>query len=443
MSNQRRVSSESLQSASPHGKQAIELRWLVRIRWVALFSLSMIFFGANYALALELQTFDLLGIVAIGAISNLVLAYATPSAGSMAQSMAAGALILDVVLLSAMLFFCGGYTNPLSMMFLAYVALAATVLDARWTWIVFGVSLCCFFGLFFFHIPLPQLGMDSMPAHHHHPAGFSLHLHGMLVAFVLIGGIIAAFVTRMNREIAEQEQTIAELQRAEEERRRLLALATLTGGAAHELATPIGTLSLIGEDLARSLGDDERWGEDVQTMRHELDRCASILQRMRGASPELPGELPRHFRLGDVLHEVRREFGESKSCAVSVESAPQVGETEMYCLRGALTSSLHALVRNAAQACGTGAGSVVCRAFVNDGQVLFEIDDTGVGMSETVKTRAGEPFFTSKPPGEGMGLGLYLTKLFALQVGGAVSISSELGKGTRVVLRVPRVMQEA
>ena len=75
--------------------------------------------------------------------------------------------------------------------------------------------------------------------------------------------------------------------------------------------------------------------------------------------------------------------------------------------------------------------------------MLFEIDDTVVGMSETVKTRAGEPFFTSKPPGEGMGLGLYLTKLFALQVGGAVSISSELGKGTRVVLRVPRVMQEA
>jgi two-component system sensor histidine kinase RegB len=421
------------------GREAIELRWLVRIRWMALISFFIIFFGANYALSLELQTFDLLWILAVSAISNVVLAYVGSSAGPLSQVLAGGALILDVVLLSALLFFCGGYTNPLSMMFLAYVALAATVLNARWTWIVFGVSLCCFFGLFFFHIPLPQLGMDATHAHHNHPSGFSLHLHGMLVAFVLIGVIIASFVTRMNREIADQAKTIAQLQRSEEERRRLLALATLTGGTAHELATPIGTLSLIGDDLAQSLGGDSRFADDIQTMQSELARCSAILRRMRGTNSELPGEIPQRFSVAGVLREVEQEFVTGVGPRVVVEPLTS-HEVEMYCLKEALRSSLQALVRNAVQAC-KGAGSVVCRAVEADDQVRFEIEDTGAGMSKAIKARVGEPFFTSKAPGEGMGLGVYLTKLFALQVGGTVVIWSEEGKGTRVSLQVPKLMR--
>jgi two-component system sensor histidine kinase RegB len=425
-------------------KEAIELRWLVRIRWMALLSFFAIFFGANYALSLELQTFDLLWILVISAVSNVVLACIGPVAGAFSQTLAGGALILDVVLLSALLFFCGGYTNPLSMMFLAYVALAATVLDARWTWIVFGVSLLCFFGLFFFHIPLPQLGMDAAHAHHNHPAGFSLHLHGMLVVFVLIGVIIASFVTRMNREIAEQAKTITKLQQAEDERRRLLALATLAGGTAHELATPIGTLALIGDDLAKELGKDSRFADDIETMQGELARCGAILRRMRGTASELPGELPQRFSVADILRDVEQEFGAGAGPHVVFERMlPQ--EVEIYCLKESLRSALQALVRNAVQACaggaGNGAGSVVCRAREADDEVCFEIEDTGVGMSEAIRARVGEPFFTSKAPGEGMGLGVYLTKLFALQVGGSIAISSAEGRGTLVLLNVPKLMR--
>jgi two-component system sensor histidine kinase RegB len=261
----------------------------------------------------------------------------------------------------------------------------------------------------------------------------------MLVAFVLIGVIIASFVTRMNREIADQEKTIAKLKYTEDERRRLLALATLAGGAAHELATPIGTLSLIGDDLAQVLGKDPQFTEDIETMRNELARCGAILKRMRGTNSELPGELPQRFSVAAVLREVEQEFASVDGPRVVVKQSP-AAEVEIYCLKDALRSALQALVRNAVQACTEG-GSVVCRAAEADGRIRFDIEDSGVGMSDDIKARIGEPFFTSKAPGEGMGLGVYLAKLFALQVGGSVAISSELGKGTLVSLQVPKLMQ--
>ncbi len=426
--------------AAPDSREAIQLRWLVRIRWVVLVSLFAIFFGANHFLGLGLPIRNLYVVLGCLAFSNLLLALIRNPTEKRYAASARTALLIDVIGLSGLLYFCGGYTNPFSMMFLAYVALAAVVLDARWTWLVFGVSLCCFFGLFFYHIPLPQLGMHGDHSHHMHQEGFSLHLHGMLVAFVLIGIVIASFVTRMSREIAEQGIKIAELRRVEEERRRLVSLATLTAGAAHELATPLATLSLISEDLSQSLGAVPEWSEDIEVMQSELQRCSAILQRMRSGGSELAGEAPCAFSLHDMLAGIQQEFCD-KNLGIDVTFEGTVPEnTRMYSLQQALWSSLRALIKNAVQACSM-TGSVVCQTEVSEQNVTFRIQDSGEGMSRETAERAGEPFFTSKPPGEGMGLGLYLTKLFVMQVGGALSISSAVGQGTIATLQVPRTIE--
>lgn len=431
-------------SSSPlFSQEAIRLRWLIRIRWAALASLAVIFLGANYLLELGLDAAFIVEILGVGCATNAFLAWVIRSSPEYPELIAGLTLVFDVLLLSALLFVSGGYANPFSMVFLAYVALAAVVLDARWTWGVFGVSLVCFFALFFLHIPLPQLGTHASHAHHAAgsggPAsGFSLHLHGMLVAFVCIGTIVASFVTRMNREIAEQSRVIAELRRSEDERKRLVSLATLTAGVTHELATPLATLSLIGEDLVRELRDSPRWGEDVAVLQSELARCGAILQRMRDSNSELQGEVPRSFLVSDLLAELRREFA-GAAVPVAFEGGAN-DDARMCSLQHALTGSLQALLRNAVQACVSG-GSVVCRTEIGADQVTFTVRDTGSGMSDEVRARVGEPFFTSKEPGQGMGLGVYLTKLFAQQVGGAVTITSVLGRGSEVVLTIPKVMR--
>lgn len=426
----------STSSARASAKESIQLWWLIKIRWAAIVSLLVIFIGAAYVFDFPLASERVAGVLSLGALSNFVLMARSATSDEPPRSLAGVSLLIDVLVLTGLLYMSGGYANPFSMMFLVYVTLAAFFLNAAWTWGVLGTSALCFTALFFFHVPLPQLGTHAHHLHHGHGEAMSLHLHGMFVAFLVIGVITAAFVTRMNREISEQAKLIVDLERAEDDRRRLASLATLTAGAAHELSSPIGTLVLIGDDLARDLGENSRWSDDVTLMRQELERCRTILQRMRGQSSELAGEVPSRCIVSDIVRDVSSQFGK---LGLSSSVDPIVGSSSLVTLRDGLSSTLYNLIRNAFQASAHGE-SVHLSVALDSHEVAFSVVDRGRGMSEDVRRRAGEPFFTSKQPGEGMGLGLYLAKLFVAQVGGTLSIESRLGSGTRVDLRIPRVV---
>jgi len=437
------TSAQGITTTQLDSKEAMRLRWLILIRWAAFASLAVIFLGANYLLELGLDAGFIVEIIGFGCATNLFLTWLSRRSPECPDLLAGLTLIFDVLLLTALLFISGGYTNPFSMVFVGYVALAAVVLDARWTWGVFGVSLVCFFGLFFLHLPLPQLATHTHNLHHAsssgvRTSGFSLHLHGMLVAFASIGAIVAAFVTRMNREMAEQSRVISELRDREDERKRLVSLATLTAGVTHELATPLGTLLLIAEELAAELKDSPRWGDDVTLLQGEVQRCGAILQRMRAANTELQGEAPRMFSVAELVRQLQQEFA-SSSASVEFEGIIEE-DVRMYSLRHGLVGSLQALVRNAIQACDP-SGRVIFRTKDTAEEISFIVEDSGAGMSQEVQSRIGEPFFTSKSPGQGMGLGMYLTKLFVQQVGGTVHITSALGRGSIVELKVPKLMR--
>jgi two-component system sensor histidine kinase RegB len=408
------------------------LRWLITIRWVAFASYALIFIAARWLVDFEAHHLALLFVVLAGVVSNAALYLVPVNFPNRAKELMGVAILFDVLLLAVMLYLCGGFTNPFSMMFLVYVTLAAFFLDERWTWGVFALATASFLALFFFHVAVPQLDMH---AHHGHTSGVSLHLHGMLIAFVVIGVIISSFVTRMSSDLRLQERELAELKERERERRQLLSLATITAGAAHELATPLSTVSLIAEELVSQQGLTSHLQEDLCTMRQEVERCNEVLRKMRGGSSELQGEAPTVFSVESVVDELKSAV-EYRGRVAFFCSAKEVGA--MFSLRAALLSSLRALIKNSLQAAPNGSVSVSVQADL--ASVRFTVCDDGVGIGAEDLQRVGEPFFTSKTPGEGMGLGVYLVKLFVSQLEGEFSLSSVAGSGTNVSFVVPRNM---
>jgi two-component system sensor histidine kinase RegB len=419
------------------GDIEIQRRWLVRIRSVASISLIAIFAFIGVFLDTELSWPVVSGVVSLSLVSNIALSRFTLDNRNTFLFFGGLAILLDVALLGVLLYLSGGYANPFSMMFLAYIILAGTVLDTRWTWTTYVACSGSFIALFFYHVPVSQLAMHH-GAHlsQNRDSGFSLHLHGMLIAFVVIGAISSWFLTRMNREMGEQAETIQTLQKAESDRRRLLSLTTLTGGVAHELATPLGTLSLIADDLCEALGKEPRWSEDMRSLQSELSRCSTILARMRGTSSELQGELCERFLLSELIEEVSVQVADAGVVVFEGGFDPSL---ELRSLRRSLIGSIVALIRNGLQAYKVG-GRVVCTIEHDVEAVNFRVVDRGQGMPEQIQNRLGEPFFTSKAPGEGMGLGVYLTKLFAMQVGGTLSFVSREGEGTEAKLIIPRIV---
>jgi len=73
---------------------------------------------------------------------------------------------------------------------------------------------------------------------------------------------------------------------------------------------------------------------------------------------------------------------------------------------------------------------------------MFSVEDRGVGMAEDVLKRAGRPFFTTKAPGKGMGLGLFLVRLVAERYGGKFELTSTVGVGTKSTLVIPETVEE-
>jgi two-component system sensor histidine kinase RegB len=425
-------------ASSHRASHVLELRWLIMIRWTALCSYALILAAAIGVLEFDADITTLSVVLALGAVSNIALAWLASSRIA-AQLLMGCAIAFDVILLAALLYLCGGFTNPFSMMFLVQVTLAAFFLDVRWTWGIFALATLAFLGLFFFHVSVPQLEMHHHGAHMHasshaQGSGFSLHLHGMLVAFIVIGAITSFFVTRMNRELASQEAELEELREKEMQRRQLLSLATITGGAAHELATPLATISLIVDDFVAHSGLSASEREDVELMKRELERCNGVLHKMRGGGGELQGEAPALFTVQSV-------FGEIQGMSDRVVCrSPISAELQLYSLKESLLASLRALVKNGLQADPQGQSKVEVEATLSEHDATFTVRDEGHGMSPEIQRRCGEPFFTSKPPGEGMGLGVYLVKLFVSQLNGDFHLTSIEGEGTQVTFTIPRRM---
>lgn len=414
-------------------KEEIKQRWLVRIRWGAVVAWGVIGLLVSITGVIVTNPLPLLGFLALTAVSNLFLTHLNIDRANFLR-VGGAVLAFDIALLTGLLFCYGGYANPFSMMFLVYVTIAAFVLNSSWTWWSFGLSSLGFVSLFFYHIPLAGFEMH----HHGGGGGFSLHLHGMLIAFLIIGSLTSLFLTRMSREVESQGEKIHQLQERKGIEEKFLAIATLAAGAAHELSTPIGTLSLIAEDLAFSLKSDPRFREDVSLMQSQISRCTTILERMRGEGATTSREKFSSLHTRDMITHIREQFGEE---LVSVDA--ESGEVLTY--PESFKEALSSLIKNGVQASHVGGRVHVKMRFSSHG-LKITVSDRGQGMDNDALRRLGEPFYTTKSPGDGFGLGVFLVKMFAQRVGGELFVDSTPGIGTEVTLEIPRAssqLQEA
>ena len=274
---------------------------------------------------------------------------------------------------------------------------------------------------------------------HMHGGGgeFNLHLQGMLVGFVLISFLVSGFLQRMRAEIDWREK---ELERRRSNEEKLAAVTTISASVAHELGTPLGSMMLVVDDILSELrrhGDDSNIVKDVKVLRVQLDRCAEAMVRLGQNSGELFGEMPQEFSIKELVESVHGGLGDAYASRVWVK--PDGSAQTVVLPKEGVRHIVSAVIKNALEASLDG-DSVSVSVNESSKAIRLIVEDSGKGMSAEDLQRVGEPFFTKKDAGRGMGLGLFITKLFAERLGGAFRIDSTLGKGTRVEVELPRVV---
>ncbi len=413
-------------------EREINLRWLVRLRWAAVIGQGVTIAVAHSGLHIAVPVVPLALLVAVEALSNLALTVWLKAEPHPPESVAIGIVAFDLLLFTTLLYFTGGPSNPFSFLYLIHLALAALMLRPAWTWALVALTLLCSGGLFLAHVPLP-MGHEGHHAHHAGGSEFDVHLKGMWVALGVAASFIVYFLSRVRRELQDREADLARARERSAQSEQLAALGTLAAGAAHELASPLSTIAVAASELERSLtGSDSAIIDDVRLVRSQVARCRDVLSRLAADAGQTTGEAAEPIDVAQVIESALADIDGKERVKIEISAAAR-GERPELPLRS-LAQALKSVVENALDA---GQGEVAIRSDTEGGHLLLQVSDPGPGMTKEILRRAREPFFTTKPPGRGLGLGLFLAESIATQIGGKLRIESAPNSGTTVTLELP------
>lgn len=409
--------------------------WLLRLRWGALCGQAVLLTYVAHGLGLRLPLGPLWSVVGLGFLVQIGIQIWLGRGGRLTQGSILGVLAFDSLLLFALLALGGGPHNPFSIFLLVNLALAAVLLRGTQCWGLVVFNLALFGGLFL--IPDDAIAGLQLPDH---ASLMTLHLRGMWFAVAAAAFFIVYFVQRINRALQAQAADLAEARREQARTERVRGLATLAAGTAHELSTPLSTIAVASAELERALSQAERASlpegslDDVQLIREQVRRCREVLQQLSVEAGHPLGEQLASLDLAEVVTAALAALPGEERVRWDASTAPPARITGP---RRALERTVRSLVKNALQASDAEQGVTVSIG-VAGGVAELLVVDTGTGMDAEQAARAFEPFFSTREPGEGMGLGLYLGRGLAEQLGGTLTLTSQPGEGTRVRLRLPQ-----
>jgi PAS domain S-box-containing protein len=256
----------------------------------------------------------------------------------------------------------------------------------------------------------------------------------------------------LEQRVTERTQQLMQAEEALRQSHKMEAVGQLTGGIAHDfnnlLQGIIGALDRIKKRIADGrINDVERFLDGATA---SANRAAALTKRLLTFSRRQPVD-PRPIEVNTLLATVEELLRRSLGEQVQMKIVPLTDLWRVRCDQNQLENALLNLAINARDAMPEGGVLTISTSnkIIDTRQsvqwdvpageyVSIRVGDTGVGMTVDVKARAFDPFYTTKPMGQGTGLGLSMIYGFVRQSNGSVRIESEFGSGTTVEMLFPR-----
>jgi two-component system sensor histidine kinase RegB len=410
-------------------RRNVRLDTLVRLRWLAIIGQTIAILVVYYGLDFELPIWPCLAVVALSAWLNVALPLHDRMSPRIGPGRAAWLLAFDIAQLAVMLYLTGGLQNPFAFLFLAPVMLSATALPPRFTRILGGFAVLCATVLVFAHYPLPWDRDEPLELPW-------IYLLGVWLSILLAIGFIGVYawqLTEEGRQLAEA-LTATELVLAREQ--HLSQLDGLAAAAAHELGTPLSTITVIARELERALEPGSPHTEDVRLLREQSQRCREILGKITELSSS--GEPFDRLSLAALIEEVvapHRNFGVAIDVALPHQKPP-VGARNPAILYG-----LGNLLENAVDFAHE---RVEVTADWDGEDVAVTISDDGPGFAPEIMDRIGEPYVRSSKRrrlaagGEttGLGLGFFIAKTLLERSGATLDFKNRAFPDRGAVVKI-------
>jgi two-component system sensor histidine kinase RegB len=401
--------------------QLIELRWIAVIGQVTTIAAAILVFDVNLPLVQMLEVLACL--IAFNVASHLRWHEHRPVNNNELFL----ALLVDVASLTVQLYLSGGTSNPFAFLFLLQVILSAVLLEAWSTWTIVGITLACMAGLSIFAQPLP-LPFD-------HARGIaSLYVQGMLICFVLNAALLVVFISRITTTLRVKAAQLADLRQRAAEEEHIIRMGLLASGAAHELGTPLATVSVILGDWKRmpEFKRNPEMLEELTEMQTQLKRCKSIVTGILLSAGETRGESAVRTTIRTFLDGLADEWQDSRPVR-DFSYHNRIEHDLPVAFDSALKQMIDNVLDNALEASPDWVG---LDAVVEDHTLILTVLDRGPGFAAGILAQFGKPYQSTKGR-PGGGVGLFLAVNVARTLGGAVAAINRPEGGARVRLTLP------
>jgi two-component system sensor histidine kinase RegB len=410
----------------------VRLDTLVRLRWVAVIGQTTAVLVVYVGLDFELPIWACLAVIALAAWLNVALRVRFRVTQRIEPDRAAWLLAFDIAEIAILLFLTGGLQNPFAFLLLGPVLLSATALPPRMIVILGGLAALCATVLVFYHYKLPWDPDEPLEL----PAIYQM---GVWLSLLLALGFIGVHAW----QLAEEERQLADALAATElvlaREQHLSQLDGLAAAAAHELGTPLSTITVIATDLERAIEPDSPHADDIKLLREQAQRCRAILAKLT----ELSSNIEPFVRmpLSALLEEVvapHRNFG----ITIDVALTPQDATEPIGGRNPAILYGLGNLVENAVDFARDRVDVAV--TWSRD-EVGVTITDDGPGFAPEIMDRIGEPYVTSTrrrrfnvggEAGGGLGLGVFIAKTLLERSGATLTYENRTSPERGAVVRV-------
>lgn len=237
-------------------------------------------------------------------------------------------------------------------------------------------------------------------------------------------------VSSDNRERVKLRQTLLEIE-------KLTSIGMMAAGTAHHLNTPLATMLLRTQMLRDRISEGDV-AQELGRLETNISFCQQFVRRLLDFSrrPELRKQPEEVAEIVEAVLGFMAPSLHAKGVNVTMELSSARGKC-LFADRNELETMLLILISNALDAVAAGGDIKVSAVSGRNGTLELRVADNGCGIAPADMERIFQPFFTTKPPGKGTGLGLSMARNIATEHGGSITLSSELQRGTEVVVRLP------
>jgi len=410
----------------------INLMQLVQLRWLAVAGQLLTIVVVQALLGIPLPLLPMLALLAGLVLFNGVCAWRARTARRVTQHELLAGLLVDLVVLTGLLAMSGGVNNPFLFIYLLQVTLGAMLLRGAHIWAMVLLACGAIVLLSQWHLPLRWPDGPVLPMSRH-------YLAGLLLCFALCAALVVVFIHRIGANLRQRDARVAALRQQAAEEDHIVRLGLLASGAAHELGTPLATLSVILGDWARMapLAGQPELREDIAQMQAQVQRCKAIISGILLSAGDARGDAPQVTTLAEFLDGLMADWCQRRDLpALACERGP-MPPTPIVADTG-LQQMVGNVLDNALEAAPDQWPRLLAQVSGPPGQQRLELRvlDRGPGFTPEMRANLGRPYHSTKGR-PGGGLGLFLSLNVARKLGGNIQALPRETGGTEVLIDLP------